>query len=254
MSGQKYPSVAAREIMDLFQGRPFRSLIASSFNSVICLAKYRPVAIICPPPTQNLHNKHNEPFWYPASSFIPDYVNTVNYNSAQDSLQQMNQHKSVLWNDDDLFNNVWGQKEMIGDRYEKHRSEFLNMLGEFEDIWIDRFGRTKVSMHRTGRTSDVIQPECSAPYRFEVGSRNFAWTEINRMIIEDISKSSTADGARWIFFSPKIYGLLRILFRLLKDNTVAVRNSCPRLRMYQCINGWEEELNSSTFDRNLGYW
>lgn len=53
----------------------------------------------------------------------------------------MKRPEADLQTDDNLPNNDWRDEETIDDKYEEHRSEFLKVLEEFENVWYGHLGR-----------------------------------------------------------------------------------------------------------------
>lgn len=88
------------------------------------------------------------------SHLLPDPVNDVYGKPITNCPQYILQHKTTEQNDDDCLNNEKTEEVTIANRYENHRSKFLEMLEQFGSIREHYYGWITAPRHRIGLIFD----------------------------------------------------------------------------------------------------
>lgn len=106
---------------------------------------------------------------------------------------------------------------------------FLEMLEAFKSISDGHQGCIKQSSHRNDLLNDEVRPSHLAPYLVVPYARQFAATEVNRVLIEICFEPDTIGWAAPVVFASKMDGPLRVYVDYCRLNTVATRDLYPSL-------------------------
>lgn len=148
-----------------------------------------------------LHFKNEKLAQYLPPTTPVDSVSLVHYKTTPDRLQSMKKHETIQRTDDGNLNGYWRNELAIGNKYEQHHPKSLNFLEKFADIWDGHLGRITTAKHSIVLTSKNFRPVHSAPYSAEPTARQFAATDINKMLQENVFKSRGTEFAGPIIFT-----------------------------------------------------
>lgn len=88
----------------------------------------------------------------------------------------------IQQHDDERLNLNCRKKVVISDNYRQHWVEFLKLLEEFEDKCEGYLETIITAKHRIKLVQTVVRPVHSAPYRAGARVRQFAATELERVL------------------------------------------------------------------------
>ena len=147
----------------------------------------------------------------------------------------------------------WQKDVHIGAEDDEVRSEVLEVLSEFKDMWTGRLGKIGPTKHRIG-LKPGSRPIYQAPYRAGLTAREKEKTETDRMLRAGVIEPATAEWATPVVFVPKKDGTMRFCVDYRKLYAVTVRDSYPLPRMDECIDSLGDATVFTTLDCNSGYW
>ena len=148
---------------------------------------------------------------------------------------------------------AWEEDVHIGAEDSTVRSEIMDMLSEFKDMWSGRLGRIGATKHRIELKSGA-RLIYQAPYRAGPIAREKEKTEIDRMLRAGVIEPTSAEWASPVVFVHKKDGTMRFCVDYRKLNAVTVRDSYPLPRMDECIDSFGDATVFTTLDCNSGYW
>ena len=146
----------------------------------------------------------------------------------------------------------WEEDVHIGAEDSSVRSEIMDMLSEFKDMWSGRLGRIDATKHRINLKPGA-RPIYQAPYRAGPIAREKEEKEIDRILRAGIEPTST-EWASPVVFVPKKDGTMRFCVDYRKQNAVTVRDSYPLPRMDEFIDSLGDATVFTTLDCSSRYW
>lgn len=136
---------------------------------------------------------------------------------------------------------------------EKHHAKIRAMLRKHESMWSGHLGAIKATEHRI-ELSQGAQPVRQAPYRSGLKQRDYAKSEIDKMLKAGVIEPSNSEWASPIVLAPKPGGGLRFCVDYRRLNTVTKRDSYPIPRMDDCTDSLGQAKVFTTLDANWGFW
>ena len=148
---------------------------------------------------------------------------------------------------------AWDEDVHIGAEDSTIRSQIIDMLSEFKDIWSGRLGKIDATKHRIALKPGA-RPIYQAPYRAGPIAREKEKKEIDRMLRAGVIEPTSAEWAIPVVFVPKKDETMGFCVDYRKLNAVMVRDSYPLPRMDECIDSLGDVIVFTTLDCNSGYW
>ena len=145
---------------------------------------------------------------------------------------------------------AWEEDLHIGAEDSTVRSEIMDMLSEFKDMWSGRLGKIDATKHRI-ELKPGARPTYQVPYRAGPIAREKEKTEIDRMLRAGVIEPTSAEWASSVVLVPKKDGTMRFCVAYRKLN---VRDSYPLPRMHECIDSLGDATVFTTLDCTSGYW
>ena len=148
---------------------------------------------------------------------------------------------------------AWEEDVHIGAEDSTVRSEIMDMLSEFKDMWSGRLGKIGATKHRI-ELKPGARPIYQAPYRAGPIAREKEKTEIDRMLRAGVIEPTSAEWASPVVFAPKKDGTMRFCVDYRKLKAATVRDSYLLPRMDECIDSLGDATVFTTLDCNGRYW
>ena len=136
----------------------------------------------------------------------------------------------------------WREDVHIGAEDSTVRSEIMNMLSEFTDMWSGRLGKIDATKHRMELKLGA-RPIYQAPYRARPIARGKEKKEIDRVLRAGVIEPTSARWSSPVVFVPKEDGTMPFCVDYRKQSAVTVRNSYPLPRMDECIDSLGDALS-----------
>lgn len=97
----------------------------------------------------------------------------------------------------------WRDKVKISQKYSTYRDDFIEMLIKFQSIWDSDIGRISVSNHCIKFSNDNTKPVHPACYLAGPTTREFAKSEIEKMLAKNITEPVQTEWSAPILFAPR---------------------------------------------------
>lgn len=106
-------------------------------------------------------------------------VNAVHHKRALDRLEQMAEQNAVKKKDEAILKKDWKEDVQLRAKFKLHGPAFLEIVGEFENVWDGQLERINVEKHRMNFFNDYVRPFHSAIYQAGPPARKFAAEKID---------------------------------------------------------------------------
>ena len=147
----------------------------------------------------------------------------------------------------------WEEDVHIGAEDSTVRSEIMDMLSEFKDMWSGCLSKIDATKHRI-ELKPGATPIYQAPHRAGPIAPEKEKKEIDRMLRAGVIEPTSAEWASPAVFVPKKDGTIRFCADSSNLNAVTVRDSYPLRRMDECIDAPGDAIVFTTLDCTSGYW
>ena len=148
---------------------------------------------------------------------------------------------------------AWEEDVHIGAEDSTVRSEIMDMLSEFKDMWSGCLGKIDATKHGI-ELKPGARPIYQAPHRAGPIARQKEKKKMDRMLRAGVIEPTSAGWASSVVFVPKKDGTMRFCVEYGKLNVVTVRDSYPLPRMDECMDSLGDATVFTTLDCNSGYW
>ena len=148
---------------------------------------------------------------------------------------------------------AWEEDVHIGAEDSTVRSEIMDMLSDFKDMWSSHLGNIDTAKHRI-ELKPCARPIYQAPYRARPIAREKEKKESDLMLRAGVIEPTSAGWASPVVFIPKKDGTMRFCVDYRKLNAVTFRDSYPLPRMDEWIDPLGDATVFTTLDCNSGYW
>jgi hypothetical protein len=128
-----------------------------------------------------------------------------------------------------------------------------DLLAPHHRMWDCHLGEVNATSHRIELVPRA-RPVHAQPYRSGTRAREAASAEVQRLLKAGEICPVTSAWVSPVALVPKPDGSLRFCVDYRKLNNLAIRDSYPLLRMYECIESLGDAKIFSTLDCNSGYW
>ena len=148
---------------------------------------------------------------------------------------------------------AWEEHVHIGAEGSTVRSEIMDMLSEFKDMWSGRLGKIGATKHRI-ELKPGARSIYQAPCRAGPIAREKEKTEIDCMLRTGVIEPTSAGWASPVVLVPKKDGTMWFRVEYRKLNAVTVCDSYSLPRMDECIESLGDATVFTTLDCNSRYW
>ena len=147
---------------------------------------------------------------------------------------------------------AWEEDVHIGAEDSTVRSEIMDMLSEFKNMWSGCLGKIDATRHHIELKLGA-RPIYQATYRPGPIAREKEKKEINRMLSAGVIEPTSAEWASPVVFVPRKDGTMQFCVEYRKLNAVTVRDSYPLPCMDECIDSLGDATVFTTLDCSSGY-
>lgn len=214
---------------------------------VLKLAKNQFVVATSLPPPRIPHVKDDEYSAYPPSGTSFEHFSIMHYESAPDCLERLRGDKKVQQNDDYNLNKKWQDESTIADKYENHRSEFLDVFAEFANRWTVLIRRIMNAKHHMLPTDDSVHLVHSAPYKTMLFERHFTATEIVSIRQKEVIETTDSRMGRFNGLRAEENGSILLYVNYHKLNTVTIGSSYLLLECTSVSIQWMTSASSGHY-------